>query len=354
MWGIAMNLKEKITRAAVFLTLCVLSAVGAAWRYSATSAQDFPPSLIELRADSPAQVGQPYIVDVFASIAAPAYGFGVQISYDPAVLQLDLQADVDTTQVPLRVGGVFISAQRIRNSQESDGTRATVDAVYTLLPPAEAVTGEGFIGRLTFTVLQPNASQVELVTPRLITLNDGMALDLPVTPSVPLAFSAAPASEVVQVVPQAITTPEVAVVAPAPAVESAPVVNSIIETVDTPTTVLAEMNRTSNLINAVAVGLLTLMAVLLGVITVSNVLDAITTARNPQQPVPARAFAYTGRPIPPRQPQPQPQTVRPTPAKPIYTPPAAPAKMITPDDEDMPTIPSRTHLADIRRHRRSE
>lgn len=343
-----MTLKAKMTRAAFYLALCMLSAFGAAWRYGATSAQDFPPSMIELRADTQAQVGQPYIVDVFANIAAPAYGFGVQISYDPTILQLDLQADVDTTQVPLRVGGVFMSAQRIRNSQESDGTRATVDAVYTLLPPAEAVTGEGFIGRITFTVLQPLASQVELVTPRLITLNDGMALDLPVTPSTPLSFAAAAANEVVQVVPQEVIAPEVAVVAPAPAVEAAPVVNSIIETVDTPTTVLAEMNRTSNLINAVAVGLLTLMAVLLGVITVSNVLDAITTARNPQ-PMPARAFAYAGRPIPPRQPQPQP--VRPTPAKPIYTPPE---KVAPPDDEEMPTIPSRTHLADIRRQRRGE
>ena len=342
-----MTLKAKMTRAAFFLALCVLSALGAVWRYGATSAQDFPPSVIELRADSPAQVGQPYIVDLFANIAAPAYGFGVQITYDPTVLQLDLQADADTTQVPLRVGGVFMSAQRIRNSQESDGTTATIDAVYTLLPPAEAVTGEGFIGRMTFTVLQPTASQVQLITPRLITLNEGMALDLPVTPSTPLAFSGAPANEVVQVVPQTVSTPEVAVVAPAPAVEAAPVVNSIIETVDTPTTVLAEMNRTSNLINAVAVGLLTLMAVLLGVITVSNLLDAITTARNPQ-PVPARAFAYTGRPIPPRQ-----KAQRPTPAKPIYTPPA-PSNVMPPEDEEMPTIPSRTQIADIRRQRRSD
>jgi hypothetical protein len=343
-----MNLNGKVARTGLYLTLCLLSAFGALWRSTAIQAQDYPPSQVELRADSQPQIGQPYVVDVYATIAAPAYGFGVQLSYDANVLQLDLGTDADGTAVPLSLNGLFNGAQRIRNSQAVDGNIATVDAVYTFLPPAEAVAGEGFIGRLSFTVLQAVETQVTLVSPRLIALNNGAALDLPVSessalmvaPTIVEAAAVAPAAPAEAIV-QPVTPPQAVVIETQPLVQSEPIAESIINQLETPGSVLAEINRTNTMINTVAIALLSLMAIILGGVTISNLLEAISGARQPQ-PVPARAYSYADR-----IPSPRPQPARPSAARTPRTP-SEPREAATPLEDNTPTVPSRSQLEGIK------
>jgi hypothetical protein len=299
-----MNLKAKIARTLFLLMLGMLSMIGAAWRYSATQAQQYPESQIELRSATAPQVGQPYIVDVYANVAAPAYGFGAQITYDPAVLQLELQRDNDGTLVPLRVGGVFGSAQRIRNNQASEGTSATLDAVYTLLPPAQPAQGEGFIGRLTFTVLQDAPAQIELVSPRLIALDNGVAVDLPVVMGAPLLLNQQAEALSAEVVEQ----PVVQVVETAPIPAAQPVAQSVLATVDTPRDILEQMNRTSMIMNAVAIGLLVMMGLMLTVMTISTFIDALETAKAGRSM--NRSYAYAVRvPAQPQLARPQRQVI---------------------------------------------
>lgn len=290
-----MNWKAKLARAFFLLTLVIVSMIGAAWRIGVTSAQQFPESQIELRTDNAPVVGQPYVVDIFANIAAPAYGFGVQIKYDPAVLQLDLQQDGDSTFVPLRVGGVFVGAQRIRNNQATDGTMATVDAVYTLLPPAEPVQGVGFIGRVTFTVLQAAPAQLELVTPRLIALDNGTALDMPLVVGQPLLLNQDAAPVVAEAPVTVEAAPVVQVVETAPSITEAPMVETVLATVDTPRDVLDQMARTSTIMNAVAIGLLIMMGLMLAVMTISTFMDAMEGAKAQRSMV--RAYAYAARSV---------------------------------------------------------
>lgn len=353
-----MNLKQKIARAALLVFLCALSAFGAAWRYSASQAQDYPSSQLELRADSIVQQGEELIVDVYADIAAPAYGFGFQINYDPTLLELQPQQDASGTDVPLQVGGVFAGAQRIRNVAETvDGT-ATIDTVYTLLPPAEAAVGESFIGRLSFVVLQDAPVELHLESPRLIALEGASAVDLPVdsaevlalSPGMPMEESVVDAAEPVQ----SADASDVAVVAPARMAESAaatvaepeavPALDNVVATLNTPNDALAAMSRTSNLLNAVLIGLLTMITILLGVISVSMVLDALTTARAPK---PTLAYAYAPRSVQASYVKPRPQAPAPRPR-----PQKAPAREVIVDME--PTIPSRSVLtAQLRMQRKS-
>jgi hypothetical protein len=339
-----MNLNGKIARTGLYLTLCLLSAFGALWRSTAIQAQDYPPSQVELRADSQPQIGQPYFVDVYATIGAPAYGFGVQVSYDANVLQLDLGTDADGTAVPLSLNGLFNGAQRIRNSQTVDGNIATVDAVYTFLPPAEAVAGEGFIGRLSFTVLQAVETQVTLVSPRLIALNNGAALDLPISESAPLTVALASidaAAVPAEAVVQPVTPPQAVVIETQPVVPAEPIAENIINQLETPGSVLAEISRTNTLINTVAIVLLSLMAVMLGGVTISNLLEAISGARQPQ-PVHARAYSYADR-----IPSPRPQPARPSVARTPRTP-SEPREAATPLEDNTPTVPSRSQLESIK------
>jgi hypothetical protein len=302
-----MTLQTKIARVGCFLVLCIFSAFGAAWRYSETQAQDFPTSELELRSDSVAQVGQPYVVDVYANVAAPAYGFGLQVKYDPAVMELNLLADADGAPVPMSITGAFAGAQRIRNMHETVDGLATIDVVYTLLPPADPVSGAGFIGRITFTVLQDAPAQLELISPRLIALSDGTAMDMPITAEPVLVVTADPALAAVAE-PQVITQPEtpalapIVEVAPVPA-EVAPAVETI-ASINTSNDVLAATNRTNTLINAVAIGLLLVVTLLLAVFAVSSMMDALTLARQPRiRPV----HAYAGRYMEPQRPAPAPR-----------------------------------------------
>jgi len=359
-----MNLKQKIARAALLIFLCTLSAFGAAWRYSASQAQDYPSSQLELRADTIVQQGEELIVDVYADIAAPAYGFGFQINYDPAALELQPQQDASGASVPLQVGGVFSGAQRIRNVAETvDGT-ATIDTVYTLLPPAEAAVGESFIGRLSFVVLQEAPIELHLESPRLIALDGANAVDLPVdstevlalSPGMPIEETVVDAAEPMQAAAdtQAADTSEPALasrermVEPAPVAvaesETAPALDSAIATLNTPNDALAAMSRTSNLLNAVLIGLLTMITILLGVISVSMILDAMAMARTPK---PTLAYAYAPRSVQATyvKPRSQAQSPRPRPQK-------AQKREVIVDTE--PTIPSRSVLtAQLRMQRKS-
>lgn len=335
-----MKLKGKIARAALFVLLCLLSAFGAAWRYNMTRAQEYPTSMVELRADSLVHQGEELVVDVYANLAAPAYGFGLQINYDPTQLELQPQEDNSGVDVPLRVGGVFSGAQRIRNVQETVDGSAMIDAVYTLLPPADAAIGESFIGRLSFIVLQEAPLEIHLQNPRLIALDGATAVDLPVESSEVLAL--APGMPVQETVVDATgpTTageialaPETQIAQPAPValadVQAAPALDDVVATINTPNDALAAMNRTNSLMNAVLIGLLTIITILLGVISVSSVLDAIMTARMPQ---PALAYAYVQRPTP------QPARVAP-PQRPRR---ATPHPVVIAEME--PTIPNRSVL----------
>ncbi|MBE0688580.1 MAG: hypothetical protein IH587_00480 [Anaerolineae bacterium] len=352
-----MNIKAKIARAALLVFLCLLSAFGAAWRYSASQAQDYPTSLLELRADTLVQQGEELLVDVYANIAAPAYGFGFQIDYDPAVLELQLQQDESGASVPLQVGGAFASAQRIRNVQETVDGGAMIDTVYTLLPPAEAAIGESFIGRLSFIVLQEAPIEIRLESPRLIALDGANAVDLPVQSSEVLALSPGmPIQETVVDAADAAQTADTGelalasrsrLAAPAPVTpvepQTAPALDSVVATLNTPNDALAAMSRTSSLMNAVLIGLLTMITILLGVISVSSVLDAVEMARTPR---PALAYAYAPRSnvqatyVKPRsQARPQPR-------------PNVPSPRVIPDMEM--TIPSRSVLmAQARQQRKS-
>jgi hypothetical protein len=286
-----MNIRAKLARASLFVTLCALSAFGAAWRYSASGAQEYAPSLIELRADSLARVGETLVVDVYANIAVPTYGFGLQVAYDATVVQLETQQDSAGAAVPLRVGGGFAGAQRIRNTNEIADTSGLIDVVYTLLPPAEPAQGEGFIGRLQFLVLQDAPVTLELVSPRLIALEDGSAVDLPVTAGQALALTPeAAAAPVVVDAPQQLQT----VTAPVAAVPVAqqPLVESL-TSVNTSDDVLSQMSRTNELMNTVLIGLLAMVTLLFGLISITTLADAFSNSRAPR-PVPV----YAGRPRP--------------------------------------------------------
>ncbi|MCC6614789.1 MAG: hypothetical protein IT320_15015 [Anaerolineae bacterium] len=362
-----MNLKQKIARAGLLMFLCVLSAFGAAWRYSASQAQDYPTSALELRADTIVQQGEELVVDVYANIASPAYGFGFQINYDPTLLELQPQEDVSGAAVPLQVGGVFANAQRIRNEQSTADGTATIDTVYTLLPPAEAAVGESFIGRLSFLVLQEAPVELYLESPRLIALDGANAIDLPVNSTEVLALNPGMAIEETVVdaadTMQAANAPVVDTAAaseadlasrarmapPAQVVDaetqSLPALDSAVATLNTPNDALAAMSRTSTLMNAVLIGLLTMITILLGVISVSMVLDALTTARAPK---PTLAYAY----VPTRNVQASYVKPRPQAQAPRSRPQRAPEREVIVDME--PTIPSRSVLtAQLRMQRKN-
>ncbi len=286
-----MSIRAKLARASMFIMLCLMSAFGAAWRYSTSAAQQYAPSLIELRVDSLARVSETLVVDIYANIAVPAYGFGLQVIYDASVVQLLTRQDSAGADVPMRVGGGFAGAQRIRNTNEVNEGSGLIDVVYTLLPPAEPTQGEGFIGRLEFTVLQEAPIEIELVRPRLIALENGTAVDLPVT--VGQKLSLAPLAALAPVVaanPMPQTQPEVAPAAAVPAAQQ-PLVESL-TSVNTGRDILTEMNRTNTIMNTLLIALLTVVTLLFGVIALSTLADAVSTSRAPR-PVPAPA--YVGR-----------------------------------------------------------
>jgi hypothetical protein len=83
----------------------------------------------------------------------------------------------------MQAGGVFVGAQRIRNSAQvqAENNAGSLDVVYTLLPPAQARQGAGVLGQVTFTVLQEGPTQIRLVNPRLIALENGVARDITLT-----------------------------------------------------------------------------------------------------------------------------------------------------------------------------
>ena len=133
-------------------------------------------SLVEREAPE----GDEYVlVEVQSNIATPAYGFGLQLTYDPTYIRPVNRADVDGAEVFAPVGDIFQSAQRVINRDEETETgKRHLDVVYTLLAPAAPIEGEGTLVSVLFEKLQPGDSAIELANPRLISLNDGVAADV--------------------------------------------------------------------------------------------------------------------------------------------------------------------------------
>jgi hypothetical protein len=156
---------------------------------------------------------------------------------------------------------------------------------------------------VSFTVLQEAPTQLELVSPRLISLTDGTAADLPVSAAPALALmqtTSAPetVSQVVPEAPLAVEQPaSVALVASSE--ETLVLADNVLASLNTSSDILAQMNRTTTLMNAVLIGLLTMITLLLAVISISSVVDAIEAARTPRmRPAHAYAVSRSARPLP--------------------------------------------------------
>lgn len=150
---------------------------------SAQGIDDLPSDSVHLLATGQPILGQPFTVQIVTNVATPAYGFGFQLEYDAARLQVETRPDAEGSPVAMQPGAVFLGAQRIRNSALAlaDSGIGTLDVVYTLLPPAQARQGAGVLGQVTFTVLQEGQAQIRLVNPRLIALEGGVARDIALT-----------------------------------------------------------------------------------------------------------------------------------------------------------------------------
>lgn len=162
------------------LAVLLLSAPGA-------QAQ-LPPNSIQLRVDDPVQslrAGQTVVISIVSSLATPAYGFGFQVRFDPAMVQVFPRSDPDGSAAPFILGPLFSAPQRVKNAEEAveGGSQRQVDVVYTLLPPAQAVSGEGILGTIAFTILAEGQTEITLLHPRLIEVVEGTARDILVTPA---------------------------------------------------------------------------------------------------------------------------------------------------------------------------
>ena len=144
----------------------------------AQDAAELPPDSLHLIAPNYVAVGQSFSVAITANVSTPAYGFGFQLTYDPSHLRVEARADADGQPMPVQVGDLFRTAQRIRSSQTAEAGAARLDVVYTLLPPAEAIQGIGMLGTVTFTVLQEGPAEIRLLNPRLIALEGTAARDI--------------------------------------------------------------------------------------------------------------------------------------------------------------------------------
>lgn len=144
---------------------------------------ELPPDSVHLIAMGQPILGQPFTVQIVTNVATPAYGYGFQIEYDGTRLQVETRPDTDGSPAAMQSGGVFVGAQRIRNSAQvlAESGAGTLDVVYTLLPPAQARQGAGVLGQVTFTVLKEGPAEIRLVNPRLIALENGVARDIALT-----------------------------------------------------------------------------------------------------------------------------------------------------------------------------
>jgi hypothetical protein len=141
---------------------------------------DLPPNSIHLQSrTSNVVVGKTFSVDVVANADTPAFGFGFQLEFDPGYLEVLDQPDNDTVNVPAPVGGLFQKATRIKNTPEKIGKMIQIDAIYTYLPPMTPAQGTGVVATASFKVVQEGSTQLKLIDPRLITLTNGIAKDIP-------------------------------------------------------------------------------------------------------------------------------------------------------------------------------
>ncbi len=151
-----------------------------------------PKNSMLLHTDEPLDhlfVGQTLVVNIISHIETPAYGFGFQVQFDPKVVKVFQRKDADGTQTSFVVGKLFgQNPQRVKNTEEAlpNSSLRQIDTVYTLLPPASSVNGDGSIGSIAFTVISEGQTGIQLVHPRLIEVADGNARDIPLEPQTSL------------------------------------------------------------------------------------------------------------------------------------------------------------------------
>jgi hypothetical protein len=144
-----------------------------------------PKNSLLLHTDDPADhlfVGQTLVVNIVSHIETPAYGFGFQVQFDPKLIKVFSRKDVDGTSSSFVIGKLFgQNPQRVKNTEEAlpNSTLSQIDTVYTLLPPASSVNGEGIIGSIAFTVIAEGQTEIQLLHPRLIEVVGGNARDIP-------------------------------------------------------------------------------------------------------------------------------------------------------------------------------
>src|SRR5258706_15241221 len=174
------------------------------WMGGAQSGLDPDSVQIELADSSaPLSKGQTFIVNVVSRMETPVYGFGFQVQFDPKQLTVFPRPGRDATASPLVVGDLFgHDPQRVKNAVEAapDAALSQIDVVYTLLPPATPIQGSGVIGSIAFTLIGDGKSEIRLVNPRLIQVNNGQAQDisLKIGPSILTVDAASGAAVITQ------------------------------------------------------------------------------------------------------------------------------------------------------------
>jgi hypothetical protein len=143
-----------------------------------------PDSVQLVLGDAPASLtkGQTFIVNVVSRMETPTYGFGFQVQFDPKQLQVFPRPGRDGASVPLVVGELFgRKPQGVKNAVEAvpNTLFSQIDVVYTLLPPAAPMQGQGVLGSIAFTVIGESKSDIRLLNPRLIQVTNGQAADIP-------------------------------------------------------------------------------------------------------------------------------------------------------------------------------
>ncbi|MCB0197131.1 MAG: hypothetical protein KDJ65_34610 [Anaerolineae bacterium] len=149
------------------------------------------------------------VLDVVVENVTELYGAEFKLTYDPAVFAVqDNDPDKDGIQVE---AGPFLPANQgfvvVNNADEADGS---VTYALTLLNPAPPVTGTGPLARITFEVLQADASStivvedaklvsfsLETIPSEFVPFNfgDGQSAPQAAAPAAEVQNEAAPASE---------------------------------------------------------------------------------------------------------------------------------------------------------------
>jgi hypothetical protein len=146
------------------------------------------------------------------------YGAEFRLTYDPQVLSAqDLKADQDGVQV--EVGTLLPSDQGFVVANTADDAEGVVVFAMTLLNPAPAVSGSGPLARVSFKMLQPAPSAINIEKAKLVAFD----LQTITVEMVSLPINGGTVSEVPDVTSQeAAAAPAAANPAPAATTAAAP------------------------------------------------------------------------------------------------------------------------------------